>query len=69
MRTTVTIDGDKLSELLAETGANSKASAVSTAISDYLRRKKIESERHKSLKESSVPVFSWGKRGQRELKV
>ena len=42
MRATVTIDGEKLSELLAETGANSKASAVSTAISDYLRRKKIE---------------------------
>ena len=42
MRTTVTIDGEKLSELLVETGANSKASAVSTAITDYLRRKKIE---------------------------
>ena len=42
MRTTVTIDGEKLDELLTETGARSKAKAVSTAISDYLRRKKIE---------------------------
>ena len=50
MRTTVTIDGEKLSELLTETGANSRASAVSTAINDYLRRKKIE--RIKALKGS-----------------
>ncbi len=42
MRTTVTIDGEKLGELLAETGANTKARAVSTAISDYLKRKRIE---------------------------
>ena len=50
MRTTVTIDGEKLGELLTETGASSKARAVSTAISDYLRRKKIE--RIKALKGS-----------------
>lgn len=42
MRATVTLDGKKLSELLSETGAKSKAEAVSTAIDDYLRRKSIE---------------------------
>ena len=42
MRTTVTLDGKKLCELLTETGAKSKAEAVSTAIDDYLRRKRIE---------------------------
>lgn len=42
MRTTVTLDGKKLSELLTETGAKSKAEAVSKAVDDYLRRKRIE---------------------------
>ena len=42
MRTTVTLDGKKLNELLSETGAKSKTEAVSTAIDDYLRRKRIE---------------------------
>ena len=42
MRTTVTLDGKKVSELLSETSAKSKAEAVSTAIDDYLRRRKIE---------------------------
>ena len=42
MRTTVTLDGKKLSELLNETGAKSKAEAVSKAVDDYLRRKRIE---------------------------
>jgi hypothetical protein len=42
MRTTVTIDQDKLDELVKETKAKSKAKAVITAINEYLRRRKIE---------------------------
>ncbi len=42
MRATVTIDKDKLDELMKETKSRSKASAVKLAINDYLRRKKIE---------------------------
>jgi len=48
MRTTVTIEHDILEELLKETKAKSKASAVKEAISDYIRRRKLE--RIKSLK-------------------
>lgn len=42
MRATVTIEKDKLDELLKETKSRSKASAVKVAIDEYLRRKKIE---------------------------
>lgn len=42
MRTTVTIEHEIIDELLKETKAKSKASAVKKAISDYLRRAKIE---------------------------
>ena len=42
MRSNVTIDKDVLDELLRETKARSKASAVKIAIRGYLKRKKIE---------------------------
>ena len=42
MRATVTIEKDILDELLKETKAKSKATAVKKAIHEYLRRKKIE---------------------------
>ena len=42
MRTTMTIEHEIIDELLKETKARSKASAVKEAISDYLRRAKIE---------------------------
>jgi hypothetical protein len=42
MRSTVTIDNKRLDELVYETKARSKASAVNEAINEYLRRKKIE---------------------------
>lgn len=42
MRSTVTIEKDKLDKLLKETKSRSKASAVKVAIDEYLRRKKIE---------------------------
>lgn len=42
MRATITIDKDVLDNLLAETHAKSKASAVKIVIDEYLRRKKIE---------------------------
>jgi len=42
MRATVTIEKDILDELLKETRAKSKTSAVKKAIHEYLRRKKIE---------------------------
>ena len=42
MRTTVTIEKNVLDELLKETKAKSKASAVKKAIRDYLRRVKME---------------------------
>jgi Arc/MetJ family transcription regulator len=42
MRATVTIEKDILDELVKETKARSKATAVKTAIREYLRRKKIE---------------------------
>jgi Arc/MetJ family transcription regulator len=42
MRATVTIDKDKLDNLMKETNSKSKASAVKIAINDYLKRKKIE---------------------------
>ena len=48
MRATVTIEKDILDELLKETRAKSKATAVKKAIYEYLRRKKIE--RIKSMK-------------------
>ena len=42
MRSTVTIEKDVLDELMAETEARSKASAVKKAIAEYLRHRKIE---------------------------
>jgi len=48
MRATVTIDSKNLNELLYETKAKSKASAVNEAIAVYLRQRKIE--KIKSLK-------------------
>ncbi|MCP2518961.1 DUF2191 domain-containing protein [Candidatus Aminicenantes bacterium AC-335-K20] len=42
MRATVTIEKEILDELLKETKAKSKASAVKKAINEYLRRRKIE---------------------------
>lgn len=42
MRSTVTIEKTMLDELLAETRARNKASAVKVAISDYLRRRRAE---------------------------
>ena len=42
MRATVTIEKDKLDELLKETKSRSKTSAVRIAIDEYLRKKKIE---------------------------
>jgi len=38
----MTIDKDVLDELVKETKAKSKATAVKTAVREYLRRKKIE---------------------------
>jgi metal-responsive CopG/Arc/MetJ family transcriptional regulator len=48
MRATVTIEKDILDELIKETRAKSKATAVRQAIKEYLKRKKIE--RIKSMK-------------------
>lgn len=48
MRTTVTIEKETIDELLDETKARSKASAVREAVSEYLRRRKID--KIKSLK-------------------
>lgn len=48
MRSTVTIEKNVLDELLKETKAKSKASAVKKVISEFLKKKKIE--RIKSLK-------------------
>lgn len=42
MRSTVTIDKDRLDELVYETKARSKTSAVNEAISAYLRQKRID---------------------------
>lgn len=42
MRATVIIEKDILDELLKETKAKSKASAVKKAIDEFLRKKKIE---------------------------
>ena len=42
MRATVTIEKEILDELLKETKAKSKASAVKKAIDEFLKRKKIE---------------------------
>ncbi|MDH4218319.1 MAG: hypothetical protein OEY18_04525 [Candidatus Aminicenantes bacterium] len=42
MRTTVTIEHEIIEELLIETKAKSKASAVKEAIREYLIRAKIE---------------------------
>lgn len=42
MRATVTIEKDVLDELLKETRAKSKTTAVKKVIHEYLRRKKIE---------------------------
>ena len=48
MRATVTIEKNMLDQLLKETRAKSKATAVKRAIHEYLRRRKIE--RIKSMK-------------------
>ena len=42
MRATVTNEKDIMDELLKETKAKSKASAVKKVINEYLRRRKIE---------------------------
>lgn len=42
MRATVTIEKNKLDSLMKATKSGSKASAVRTAIDEYLRQKKIE---------------------------
>jgi len=42
LRSTVTIDADRLDKLVYETKAKNKASAVNEAISAYLRQKKID---------------------------
>lgn len=42
MRTTITIEQDVIEELLKETKAKSKVSAVKEAICEYLKRGKIE---------------------------
>ncbi len=42
MRSTVTIEKDMLDELLAETRAKNKTTAVKEVISDYLRRRRVE---------------------------
>lgn len=42
MRATVTIEKDILDELVKETKAKSKASAVKKAIDEFLRKKKIK---------------------------
>lgn len=42
MRATVTIEKNILDELMIETDAKSKASAVKKAIAEYLRLRKIE---------------------------
>jgi Arc/MetJ family transcription regulator len=49
MRATVTIDKDILDELVKETKAKSKTTAVKKAIHEFLKRKKIE--KIKSMKE------------------
>lgn len=45
MRATVTLEKAILDELVRETHSKSKAAAVHYAITDYLRRKKIETIR------------------------
>ena len=42
MRTTVTLEKEALDELLEKTKAKTKASAVREAVSEYLRRRKID---------------------------
>jgi hypothetical protein len=42
MRSTVTLDKKRLDELVYETKARSKTSAVNEAITEYLRRRKID---------------------------
>jgi len=42
LRATVTIDSSRLDELVYETKAKSKTSAVNEAIASYLRQKRID---------------------------
>ena len=42
MRSTVTIEKAMLDELLTETHAKNKTTAVKEAIADYLRRRRVE---------------------------
>lgn len=42
MRTTVTIEAEAVNKLLQETKAKSKTQAVTIAVNEYLRRKKLE---------------------------
>ena len=42
MRTTVTLDKETVDELVDQTKARSKASAVREAVSEYLRRRKVD---------------------------
>jgi len=64
MRSTVTIDSRDLEELLYETKARSKASAVHEAISEYLQRKKID--RIKTLKGKLAFAADWDDLRHRE---
>jgi hypothetical protein len=51
MRTTIDIDPDLLSRVVAATGERSKPRAVSKALEEYLRRAKI----------AEIRIDSWGK--------
>ena len=42
MRTTVTLGDEMMRELLAATGTDNKTQAVQTAVSEFLRRQRLE---------------------------
>ena len=45
MRTTITLADETMRELLAATGTESMTQAVSTAVAEFLRRRRLESLR------------------------
>jgi Arc/MetJ family transcription regulator len=67
MRTTLSLDEGLIKELMAVTGAKTKIEAIHLAISEFVRRKKLEGL--KSLSGKIHIDLDWRELEERELKA
>jgi len=66
MRTTMNLDDKLIKELMAVTGARTKTEAIHLAISEFIRRKKLEGL--KALSGKIRIADNWQEMGEVELK-